>query len=101
VNRSDDVPDEDDLTLWETDEVFEGVRSAEGKLRFVFQWSLKDACHACDTGYFARVGLDFTRDGTYLNAEPMNICFDREPGQGIERVESEAPVCPATPKLVD
>ncbi|MGH2759060.1 MAG: hypothetical protein ACRDKJ_05785 [Actinomycetota bacterium] len=101
VNRTDDIPDEDDLVLWETDEVFEAVRRGDGKLRFVFQWSLKDACHACDTGYSARVALEFARDGTYLNAEPLNICFAREPGRDVERVEAEAPVCPATTPLGD
>ncbi len=99
VNRTDDIQDEDDLVLWETDEVFESVRRADGKLRFIFQWSLKDACHACDTGYSARVALEFARDGTYLNAEPLNICFAREPGRDVERVESEAPVCPRTTAL--
>ena len=99
VNRTDDIPDEDDLVLWETDETFERVRRGDGKIRFVFQWSLKDACHACDTGYSARVALEFARDGTYLNAEPLNLCFAREPGRDVERVEDEAPVCPATTRL--
>jgi hypothetical protein len=99
VNRTDDIQDEDDLVLWETDQVFEAVRREAGKLRFIFQWSLKDSCHACDTGYSARVALEFARDGTYLSAEPLNICFAREPGRDVERVESEAPVCPRTARL--
>lgn len=94
VNASDDVPDEDDLVLWETDEVFESVERPAGKIRFVFQWSLKDGCHACDTGYRARVALEFARDGTYLNAEPLNICWDG--GGDSDRPESEAPGCPNT-----
>jgi hypothetical protein len=99
VNRTDDIQEEDDLVLWETDETFEGVRRAEGNIRFVFQWSLKDGCHACDTGYSARVALEFARDGTYLNAEPLNICFAREPGRDVERVEEEAPLCPRTTRV--
>ena len=90
VNETDDIPDEDDLVLWETDELFEGVKREGRKIRFVFQWSLKDACHACDTGYAARVALEFAPDGTYLNAVPMNICWG---GEG-ERVEEQAPRCP-------
>jgi len=99
VNRTDDIQDADDLVLWETDETFEGVRRVEGNIRFIFQWSLKDACHACDTGYSARVALEFARDGTYLNAEPLNICFAREPGRDVERVEEEAPLCPRTTRV--
>jgi hypothetical protein len=95
VNRTDDIPDEDDLVLWETDEVFEGIRRAEGNIGFVFQWALKDGCHACDTGYFARVALEFARDGTYLNAEPIDICWTT----GTERVESEAKRCPSRAKV--
>lgn len=95
VNRTDDIQDEDDLVLWETDQVFEGVSRGDGKLRFIFQWSLKDACHACDTGYRARVALEFARDGTYLTAEPLDICHERD----AERVESEAPVCPETTEI--
>lgn len=94
VNATDDVPDTDDLVLWETDEVFETVEREGGTVRFVFQWALKDACHACDTGYSARVALEFGRDGTYLGPEPLDICFTSD--ADVERVESEAPVCPAT-----
>jgi hypothetical protein len=96
VNGKDDVPEEDDLVLWETDEVFERVQRSQGKLRFVFQWSLKDGCHACDTGYRARVALEFGGDGTYLSAEPINICWG---GGNVDRVEDEAPNCPRTTRL--
>ncbi len=96
VNAKDDVPADDDLVLWETDEAFEGVRRSDGKIGFVFQWSLKDGCHACDTGYRARVALEFAGDGTYLSAEPLNICWG---GGDVERVESSAPACPSTPKV--
>ncbi|HYZ91983.1 MAG TPA: hypothetical protein VFA34_06260 [Actinomycetota bacterium] len=97
VNAKDDVPEEDDLVLWETDEVFERVDRKQGKIRFVFQWSLKDGCHACDTGYRARVALEFGGDGTYLGAEPLDICWSG--GGDAERVEDEAPSCPRTTKL--
>lgn len=93
VNRSDDISEEDDLVLWETDEFFEDVEREGRKIRFVFQWSLKDACHACATGYLARVALEFAPDGTYLNAVPMNICWGGG-GDDVERVEDEAPICP-------
>lgn len=93
VNRTDDISGEDDLVLWETDEFFEDVVREGRKIRFVFQWSLKDACHACATGYLARVALEFAPDGTYLSAAPMNICWGGG-GDDVERVEDEAPDCP-------
>lgn len=93
VNATDDIPDEDDLVLWETDEFFEGVKREGQKIRFVFQWELKDSCHACGTGYLARVALEFAPDGTYLSAVPMNICWGGEGGDA-ERVENDAPRCP-------
>ena len=93
VNQTDDIPGEDDLVLWETDEFFEDVEREGRKIRFVFQWSLKDACHACSTGYLARVALEFAPDGTYLGAVPLNICWGGEGGE-VERVEDGAPACP-------
>lgn len=93
VNQTDDISEEDDLVLWETDEFFEDVERQGRKIRFVFQWSLKDACHACNTGYLARVALEFAPDGTYLSAVPLNICWGGEGGE-VERVEDEAPACP-------
>jgi hypothetical protein len=97
VNQADDLADADDLVLWETDELFEGAGRSGRTLRFVFQWSLKDACHACDTGYAARVALEFAPDGTYRSAAPLDICW--RGGGGAQRVEDAAPLCPRTARL--
>lgn len=93
VNRTDDLSEEDDLVLWETDEFFEGVERSGRTIGVVFQWELKDACHACNTGYLARVALEFAPDGTYQTPTPLNICWGGAGGE-LERVEDEAPTCP-------
>lgn len=98
VNQTDDLSDEDDLVLWETDEFFEGVERSGRTISFVFQWSLKDACHACSTGYLARVALEFAPDGTYQTPTPLNICWGGG-GDDVERVESQAPECPRPARI--
>jgi hypothetical protein len=95
VNAKDDIPEEDDLVLWATDERYESTRRSDGKVGFVFQWALNDACHACRTGYAARAALEFASDGTYLSADPINICLQEHEGERMV----PAPDCP--PLIVD
>jgi hypothetical protein len=90
ANAADDFPGEDDLVLWAADEVFESEEAREGGQRFIFQFDLKDGCHACSMGYWARVAYDFDEFGTYLGTTPLNICWSEG-----ERIEDKAPRCPA------
>ena len=64
-----------ELILWPTDNVFEALESSgDGGQRFIFQFYLTDGCHACITGYMARVALDFASDGTYLGPGALSLC---------------------------
>jgi hypothetical protein len=63
------------LGVWSYDEVFEGFsESPDGTQRFVFQFTLNDGCHACGTGYHARIAFEFAPDGTYKWSIPLGVC---------------------------
>lgn len=64
-----------DLLLWPPDNVFEAFGpAADGGQRFILQFYLVNGCHACVTGYMARVTLDFASDGTYLGPGGLSLC---------------------------
>jgi hypothetical protein len=82
-----------DLLLWPGDNVFEALTTSEqGGQRFVLQFSLVDGCHACGTGYFARVAFDFDTDGTYLGPRFMALCGGASDATPIA---TSVAVCPA------
>lgn len=84
-----------DLLLWPNDNVFEMLDgSPQGGQRLLFQFYLVDGCHACVTGYMARVALDFASDGTYLSFGALSLCradWARDETPAAESV----PACPA------
>jgi len=41
--------------------------------RYVYDLRLTNGCRVCDTGYVARLALDFDADGTFISAVPLNI----------------------------
>jgi hypothetical protein len=63
--------------VWQAPEaVFEGVAPAPGGgIVFTFRFPIKDGCHACDTGYWARAAFDFGPDGTFLGPELLPPCW--------------------------
>jgi len=84
-----------DLFLWPGDNVFEALTTSDsGGQRFVLQFSLVDGCHACGTGYSARVAFDFDTDGTYLGAgaRPLALCWAG--GPDVTPVATSVPTCP-------
>jgi hypothetical protein len=78
-------------SIWWTDEIAEGIQKALpgfsvytndevfiGKKgnRLVFEFDIKDegGCHACSSGYAARIGFNFVKDGRFTGASLLNIC---------------------------
>jgi hypothetical protein len=77
------------------DEVFEAVEyGAGGRTSFVFQWELADGCHACAIGYWARLAIDFAKDGTFAFSRALDICRGPGPAEGMKQVEVGAAACP-------
>ncbi|MCH8345270.1 MAG: hypothetical protein IH983_14970 [Planctomycetes bacterium] len=86
-----------DLNLWGGDNFFESVmESPQGGQAFIFQYSLKDGCHACSTGAFQRTALDFEPDGTYVGPRLLDVCKSDFPNDTVSIVTSVADldVCP-------
>lgn len=84
-----------DLFLWPGGSVFEALStSQEGGQRFVLQFHLVDGCHACGTGYFARVAFDFGVDGTYVGAGPWTLGLCWGGGPDVTPVSALIPACP-------
>ena len=82
-----------DLGIWTYDEVFEGFSELpDGTERFVFQFTLNDGCHACGTGYHARIAFEFAPDGTYRWPIPLGVCDARYPN--VTPVATSVPPCP-------
>ena len=85
-----------DLLLWPGDSVFEALTTSDsGGQRFVLRFSLVDGCHACGTGYFARVAFDFDTDGTYLGAGTLPLALCWAGGPDLTPVATSVPACPA------
>lgn len=83
------------LRLWSTDNVFESLdASPQGGQRFIFQFYLVNGCHACVTGYMARVALDFASDGTYYSFPRLLGLCRANWAQGTS-VADAVPDCPA------
>jgi hypothetical protein len=85
------------LGLWPGDNVFEALTTVDsGGQRFVLQFRLVDGCHACGTGYSARVAFDFDTDGTYLGvgARPLAVCWAG--GTDVTPVAASVPACPGS-----
>ena len=86
-----------DLNLWGGDNFFESVEeSPQGGQAFIFQYSLKDGCHACATGAFQRAALDFEPDGTYVGPRLLDVCKSDFTNDTVSIVTSVADldVCP-------
>ncbi len=82
-----------DLLLWPPDNVFEAFGpSADGGQRFILQFYLVNGCHACVTGYMARVAMDFASDGTYSFPRLLGLC--RADWSHGTPVAASVPVCP-------
>ncbi len=82
-----------DLALSPGDNVFEALTTSDsGGQRFVLQFSLVDGCHACGTGYSARVAFDFDTDGTYMGPRFVALCWAG--GPDATPVATSVPACP-------
>jgi hypothetical protein len=84
-----------DLFLWPGLGLFEALSTTEeGGQRFVIQFRLVDGCHACETGYRARVAFDFSVDGTYLGVGPLplGLCWGGAPD--VTPLSTSIPACP-------
>ena len=82
-----------DLLLWPPDNVFEAFGSAADQgQRFILQFYLVNGCHACVTGYMARVAMDFAPDGTYSFPRLLGLC--RADWSHGTPVAASVPVCP-------
>ena len=82
-----------DLGMWSYDEVFEGFsESRDETQRFVFQLTLNDGCHACGTGYHARMAFEFAPDGTYIGTSPLGVC--NVGYSDVTPVAASVPPCP-------
>jgi hypothetical protein len=85
-----------DLSLFPGLSALETLSRLEGGgQRFVLQFDLVDGCHACGTGYRARIAFDFGLDGTYLGVDsfPLGLCWGG--GLFVTPVSPSVPDCPA------
>lgn len=105
------------LFIWPGHQRYLGVYlPAEGGQRFFFDFDVVDGCHACLTGFTARVNFDFSPDGSYTGASLTDICRDpnaewRDWWRYEERWGASSwmvretlrgvPVCPAVPSRPD
>ena len=83
------------LSLWPGHGALETLSTLEGGgQRFVLQFDLVDGCHACGTGYRARIAFDFGVDGTYLGigSFPLGLCWGG--GPDVTPVSPSVPDCP-------
>lgn len=84
-----------DLFLWPGLGLFEALSTTEeGGQRFVIEFRLVDGCHACETGYRARVTFDFGVDGTYLGVGPLPLGLCWGEGPDVTPVSPAIPACP-------
>jgi len=85
------------LLLWPTHQIFEAIgASPQGGQRFIFQFEVVNGCHACGTGYFARVAFDFAPDGTYLGADPRPLGLCKGSGPDVTPVVPSIAACPSS-----
>jgi hypothetical protein len=84
-----------DLFLWPGLGLLEALSTTEGGgQRFVIQFRLVDGCHACETGYRARVAFDFGVDGTYLGVGPLPLSLCWGGGPDVTPVSTSILACP-------
>lgn len=82
------------LFLWPGLGLLEALSTTEeGGQRFVIQFHLVDGCHACGTGYRARVAFDFGADGTYLGVGPLPLGLCWGGGPDVTPVSTSIPDC--------
>ena len=66
-----------DLITWGADQFFEGTLPSPLGQRFAFQFVLVNGCHACLTGYMARIALGVDSDGTRMADRSSSTCAGR------------------------
>ena len=63
-----------DLSPWPGDHLVEGVRVDGPLTRWVVQFELVNACHACQTGYRLRAEFAFDAGGAYQGMAAVGLC---------------------------
>lgn len=77
--------------------LFEAARRDGGEgSGYLFQFYLEDGCHACDTGFRARVIFTFDKDEGRLGSRSLGICNSNEAVDTPIEL-SHVPPCPSPP----
>jgi hypothetical protein len=74
--------------------LFESARRDDERPGYVFQFYLEDGCHACDTGFRARVIFRMGPGGTLGSVGSLGICSSRDIIETPSEL-SHIPACPS------